>query len=363
MKAKTANAMGRRTLPHFRGEGVNSRLELSEKATHLFKVLVEEYLDQGEPVSSNKIANKSDYTVSSATVRNTMAKLQEHGLVSSPHTSAGRIPTQHGLRFFIDGLISYEPLDHEAEQHVWEELSRDQSRQDLLESASQMLSEFTHLAGLVSMPREEQIALRQVEFLPLTGRQVLAILIVNEREVQNRVIETDRNYSEVELKQAANVINDSFAGQSLEVIRTGVLESMSRDKEKINQVLQRAYDIASKTFVESEHDFVVSGERHLVTFTTPGEKVQQLLEAFESKSSIVHLLDACIEGEGVRLFIGEESGYEPFEDYSLITAPYELRGKVAGVLGVIGPTRMSYQKVVPFVDVTSRVLGHVMEHG
>ncbi|MYD43102.1 MAG: heat-inducible transcription repressor HrcA [Gammaproteobacteria bacterium] len=354
--------MARSTLPHFRGATVNPHPDLGDKAAHLFKVLVEEYLEQGQPVSSNTIASKSPYTVSSATVRNNMAKLQEHGLVSSPHTSAGRIPTQHGLRFFVDGLISYEPLDHEAEQHVWDELSRDQSRQDLLETASQMLSDFTHLAGLVSMPREEQISLRQVEFLPLTGRQVLAVLIVNEREVQNRVIETSRPYSEVELKQAANFINDSFGGRSLEAIRKGVLDSMSRDKEQINEVLQRAYDIASRTFIESEHDFVVAGERHLVPFTTSGEKVQQLLEAFESKSSIVHLLDACIDGEGVRLFIGEESGYEAFEDYSLITAPYEVKGKVAGVLGVIGPTRMSYQKVVPFVDVTSRVLGHVIEN-
>ena len=168
-----------------------------------------------------------------------MARLQELGLVSSPHTSAGRIPTQHGLRFFVDGLISYEPLDRDAERHVWDELSRDQTTQDLLESASHLLSEVTQLAGLVTVPREEQISLRQVEFLQLTGRQVLAILIVNEREVQNRVIETSRAYSDVELRQAANFINDAFAGRSLESIRTGVLDSMSQDKAQINEMLQR----------------------------------------------------------------------------------------------------------------------------
>lgn len=355
--------MERSRLPHFRDRTVRERLEIGEKAAQLFKVLVEEYLSGGKPVSSETIASKSQFSVSSATVRNNMVKLQEHGLISSPHTSAGRIPTHHGLRFYVDGLISYQPVDDDEEQHLREELNQDQSRQDLLESTSQMLSQVTQLAGLITMPREEQTSLRQVEFLQLSGRQVLVILVVNEREVQNRVIETDRVYSDIELRQAANFINDSFAGRSLESIRTGVLESMSQDKAKITDILQRAFDIASKTFVETEHDFVVTGERNLVGFTTSTDQIKQLLDAFDSKSSIVHLLDACIDGEGVHLFIGEESGYEPFDDYSLVTAPYEVKGKVAGVLGVIGPTRMSYQTVVPLVDVTSRVLGQIMDSG
>ena len=341
---------------------MRERLEIGERAAQLFKVLVEEYLTDGHPVSSEKIAAKSLFTVSSATVRNNLAKLQEYGLVSSPHTSAGRIPTDHGLRFFVDGLISYEPLGNHDEQQLWEELNRDQSQQDLLESASNVISQVTKLAGLVTVPREEQIALRQVEFLQLTGRQVLVILVVNEREVQNRVIETDRTYSEIELKQAANFINDSFAGRSLDAIRRGVLDSMSQDKSLINELLQNAFEIASKAFVEAEHDFVVAGERNLFEGKTSTDQIKQLLDAFESKSSIVHLLDACIEGEGVHLFIGQESGYEPFDGYSLVTSPYEVKGKVAGVLGVIGPTRMSYQTVVPLVDVTSRLLGKVMEN-
>lgn len=356
-----ASKGARRQFSHFKDNRVGTRLDFSEKAAQLLKVLVEEYLEDGQPVSSSKVAEKSRFSVSSATVRNIMSKLQEYGLVSSPHTSAGRIPTQHGLRFFIDGLISYEPLDRDAERHVWDELARDQSTQDMLESASHLLSEVTQLAGLVTIPREEQLALRQVEFLQLSGRQVLAILIVNEREVQNRVIETKRAYSSTELNQAANYINEAFAGRSLDSIRNGVLDSMSQDKAQINSMLQRAFDIASKTFVERDHDFVVSGESNLVSAAESTEKVKLLLEAFESKSSIVHLLDACIDGEDTRLFIGQESGYEPFEDYSLITAPYEVNGKVAGVLGVIGPTRMSYQKVVPLVDATSRAISHLIE--
>lgn len=356
-----ASSRARSQFLHFKAKRLNPQLDLSDKAAQLLKVLVEEYLEDGQPVSSSKVAEKSRFSVSSATVRNNMTKLQEYGLVSSPHTSAGRIPTQHGLRFFIDGLISYEPLDRHAERQVWDELARDQSTQEMLESASQLLSEVTQLAGLVTIPREEQFALRQVEFLQLSGRQVLAILIVNEREVQNRVIETDRSYSTVELNQAANYINEAFAGRSLDSIRSGVLESMSQDKAHINSILQRAFEIASKTFVEREHDFVVSGESNLVDKVASTEKIKVLLEAFESKSSIVHLLDACIDGEDARLFIGQESGYEPFEDYSLITAPYEVNGKVAGVLGVIGPTRMSYQKVVPLVDATSRAISHLIE--
>lgn len=346
---------------HFRDESDEPVPAVGEKAAHLLKVLVEQYLTEGQPISSSRIAEESRISVSSATVRNNMAKLQELGLVSSPHTSAGRIPTQHGLRFFVDGLMTYEPLNRESQRHVWDELSHTDNRQDLLESASKVLSDITQLAGLVTLPREEQDALRQVEFLQLTGRQVLAILVVNEREVQNRVIETGRLYSEVELRQAANYINDAFAGRSLEAVRTGILESMSDDKTHINELLQRALDIASKTFVEAEHDFVLSGESNLVKLTSSAEEIKGLLSAFESKSSIVHLLDACIDGEGVQLFIGEESGYAPFDDYSLVTAPYEVRGKVAGVLGVIGPTRMSYQSVVPLLDITANILGDVIE--
>ena len=355
--------MIRSNFSHFKANTTDPRWDLSEKTAHLFKILVEQYLEEGSPISSSTIAKNSEYSVSSATVRNNLVKLQEMGLVSAPHTSSGRIPTQHGLRLFVDGLITYEPLDSESKQQLWEELNRGQVGQDLIEDASQMLSEISQLTGLVTIPLAEQVSLRQVEFIQLSGNQVLAILVVNDREVQNRVIETSRRYTEIELKQAANYINDAFSGQSLQTIRKGVLESMSDDQSEINTLLQNTIDIASKAFAEEEHDFVVAGESHLVSPSASTEEIKKLLDAFEHKSAIVHLLDACIEGKGVRLFIGQESGFEPFDYFSLVTAPYEVRGKVAGVIGVIGPTRMSYQRVVPLVDVTSRVLGQVLERG
>ena len=346
---------------HFSANMSRTNWGISEKTAHLFKILVEQYLEDGQPVSSSTIAENSEYSVSSATVRNNMAKLHALGLVSSPHTSAGRVPTQQGLRFYVDGLITYVPLESEEQQHLWEELNRGRVGQDLLADASHMLSEISQLAGLVTIPLAEQVSLRQVEFIQLNDNQVLAILVVNEREVQNRVIETRHRYTDIELRQAANYINDAFSGQSLQSIRNGVLASMSEDQTQINSLLQNAMDIASKAFAETDHDFVLAGESKLVNPTSSADEIKKLLDAFEHKSSIVHLLDACIDGEGVNLFIGHESGYEPFDDLSLVTAPYEVRGKVAGVIGVIGPTRMSYQRVVPLVDLTSRVLGQVLE--
>lgn len=348
---------------HFKTNSEHPRWEIGERASHLFKILVEQFLEDGEPVSSTKIASNSEIKVSSATVRNNLAKLHELGLVSSAHTSAGRVPTQHGLRFFVDGLITYEPLDSDAKQHVWEELSKGRVGQDLVEDASQMLSEISQLAGLVTIPLVEQEALRQIEFVQLSGNQVLAIFVINEREVQNRVIETSRRYTEVELRQAANYINEAYSGKTLKAIRKKVLESMSDDQVEITSLLQRTMDIATKTFVEAEHDFVVAGEANLVSPNSSSDEIKKLLDAFEHKSAMIHLLDACIEGDGVRLFIGEESGIEPLEEFSLVTAPYEVQGKVAGVIGVVGPTRMSYQKVVPLVDVTSRVLGQALQRG
>ena len=336
---------------------------ISDRAQILFKHLVEDYLHSGHPIGSGKLLESSGLDVSSATVRNIMVDLETRGLVSSPHTSAGRLPTQKGLRFFVDSLISVQPLDQQAFQLLQTTLSEDMTPKELVEHASVLLSEISQLAGLVTTPGPEQVALRQIEFLKLSGRQVLVILVVNEKEVQNRVIETDRAYSETELQQAANFINHEFAGSTLHSIRQGVMDSMHRDQTRMNEILQTALDVATKTFDdEEEHDYVLSGERNLVNLMSSSEEIQTILDALESKSTIVHLLDECIGSEGVRMYIGHESGYELLEEYSLVTSPYEVNGKIAGVLGVVGPTRMSYQQVIPLVDITARLLGSAMDH-
>lgn len=339
---------------------------IDDRARKLFGLLVEEYLERGNPIGSKHLAEHTEITVSSATVRNIMADLEARGLVSSPHTSAGKIPTQRGLRFFVDSLILVQPLDTAAETYVRNVLTPDLSPTELVSSAAQLLSQMSSLAGVVSTPRPEQVALRQVEFLKLSGARVLAILVVNEREVQNRVVETEREYDETELHQAANLINQEFAGRSLQQIRTGVLDSMRADKEQMNSLMQTALDVASKTFAadedEPDHDVIVTGERNLVSLLSSSEEVQQLLDAFTSKSAIVHLLDRCLGSEGVQLYIGEESGYDPLGDFSLISTQYEVEGEVAGTMGVIGPTRMSYDKVIPLVDITAHLLGSALEH-
>lgn len=338
--------------------------DVGERAQHLFKTLVERYLADGAPVASKKLASASDLAVSPATVRNVMADLEARGLVSSPHPSAGKVPTHQGLRFFVDSLISVQPMDAQGVGRIRGGLDPDQTPKQLVETASRLLSGVTRLAGVVTVPRAEQMALRQVEFLPLSGDRVLVILVVNEREVHNRVVHTDREYDETELNQAANYINQTFAGESLHAIRKGVLDSMQQDKDRLDSMMQATLDVASKAFAAEEQpdaEYVVTGESNLARTLASVEDVRELFDAFTRKGAILHLLDRCLDTDGIQLFIGEESGYRPLDEYSLVTARYETRGRVAGVLGVIGPTRMAYNTVIPVVDVTARLLGTAID--
>ena len=333
----------------------------ANRTRRLFKLLVEHYLNDGTPVASRRLASYVD--VSSATVRSIMADLEARGLISSPHTSAGRVPTDRGLRLFVDSMISVQPLDTRNLQQLRAELNPDLSTDELVSTASEMLSGITQMAGLVTMPKAEQVALRQVEFLRLSGNRVLAILVVDEREVQNRVIHTDREYDETELHQAAEYINRRYHGKTLSEVRSGLVEGMRADRDRLDRLMQTAIDVASKTFAEDQRPskpYVVSGESNLVDALTNTQVVRDLFDAFAQKSAIVHLLDRCLHTEGIQLFIGAESGNRMFEECSLITARYEVNGEVAGVLGVIGPTRMAYQEVIPIVDVTARMLGSAM---
>ncbi len=340
--------------------------EVDERAQQLLKALVERYLVDGAPVASRTLASGAEVAVSSATVRNVMADLEDRGLVASPHTSAGKVPTHRGLRFFVDSLISVQPLDRRGVGRIRGGLDPNMQPNELALTASKLLSQVTHMAGVVTMPRAGQPSLRQVEFLPLSGQRVLVILVVNDRDVQNRVIHTERAYDEAELAQAANYINREFAGAQLDAIRKGVLNSMRDDKARLDAVMQAALDVAAKAFAqtaENDADYVVSGEANLVESLSSIEEVRELFDAFARKGAILHLLDQCLDTPGIQLFIGEESGYQPLGDYSLVTARYEANGAVAGVLGVIGPTRMAYDKVIPAVDVTARLLGMAMVAG
>lgn len=338
---------------------------VDERALELFRLLVEDYLQMGTPIGSRHIADRARVRVSSATVRNIMVDLEGKGLVTSPHTSAGKVPTNRGLRFFVDHLIALEPLNLSDDSRLRTSLNQGLSPNELIESASQLLAESSSLVGLVTTPRPEQTLLRQIHFLTLSGQRVLAVLVVNEREVQNRVVETERQYTDTELLQAANYINQEFGGRTLFEIRKKILESMREDQSKMNNLMQTSLDVASKAFEqndEEDHDYVVTGETNLVGLLSSSEEAQELLDALKSKSSIVHLLDQCISADGVQLHIGGEPGFAPLDDYSLITAKYEIEGAFAGVVGVVGPARMHYKMVIPLVDATARHLGNALEH-
>lgn len=335
---------------------------ITERSQLLLKALVERYIREGQPVGSKALLETSGLPISPATVRNIMADLEELGLIRAPHTSAGRIPTVLGYRLFVDSLLTVQPLEHAAIAALKHELSPDRSPKELIESASQLLARITAQAGLVTLPRQQRNALRQVEFLPLSDNRVLVILVMNEREVQNRVIHTGRAYGETELQQAANLINQRFAGRDLDEVRAALFDAMQADKATIDKHLQATLDLASRVFdaepAEPSRDYVMTGETQLIGAAGPEEfeKLKGLFEAFQQKRDILDLVDRCIRAEGVQIFIGEEAGYDVLGDFSVITAPYHTDGQPLGVLGVIGPTRMAYERVIPIVDITARML-------
>jgi heat-inducible transcriptional repressor len=339
--------------------GIDVDKTMDDRTQHLFKLLVESYIDEGKPVASKALATMPTVDVSPATVRNIMADLETTGLVRSPHTSAGKVPTDLGLRFFVDSLLSVQPLDESRVLELENELDPDKSPEQLAESASSLLSHLTRMTCVVTLPKWDSTALRHIEFLNLDGDRVLVILVLNDREVHNQVIHTEQVFEPTDLTQVANFINREYAGQSLSNIRHLIFESMREDKSRMDSLMQAALDLAAKTFEEpiQKNELVVAGEANLFDMSGNTDRVRTLFEAFSQKGSILHLLDRCLETNGIQLFIGEESGFKVLDEMSLVTSSYEVNGQLAGVLGVIGPTRMAYQDVIPVVDVTARVLG------
>lgn len=335
--------------------------DLNERAQHLLKTLVERYIREGQPVGSRALSRDSGLDLSAATVRNVMADLEDMGLLRSPHTSAGRVPTARGYRVFVDTLLKVEPLETAQVEDLEKHFSAVENPATLIETASSLLSNITRLAGIVMLPRQDHATLRRVEYLPLSDRQVLVILVVNEREVQNRIIETDRHYSAAELERATNYINSLCAGKDLYCVREELLEELKSARERMNRMMVSAIEMADKAFAvrPPSDDFLVAGQTHLMAYDelSDMEKLRQLFEAFNRKRDILHLLDQSLKASGIQIFIGEESGYEVLDDYSVVTSPYESEGETLGVLGVIGPTRMAYDRVIPIVDLTARLLG------
>ena len=338
--------------------------DLDPRSKALLRMLVERYIDSGEPIASKWLASLPGVKVSSATVRNVMASLEQRGLVHSPHTSAGKVPTSQGLRFFVDSLVSVTPMSPGEQEDVRRTLDPDSSSEELIGQVSRLLSRTTDLVGVVTMKGEKRGVLRQIEFLKLSGRRALAIMVVNDRDVRNHIIHTDREYTERELDEAGNFISKHFCGMPLREIRDEVLASMEADKEKLDSFLHTTLEVAAKAFGSlgsTSDNLAVSGEARLLGQHQDLESARRALDAFARKRLVLDLLDHSMSAEGVQLYIGGESGYQPFSDFSVVTRRYRKKGEIAGVLGVIGPKRMHYEKVIGVVDMTSRLLESSLE--
>ena len=348
---------------------MNPSHDVNSRAGRVLAALVREYISSGEPVASSLLVTAAGLGVSSATVRNILARLEEEGYVQQPHTSAGRVPTDKGYRFFVDTLLRRGNVD--AADDAVDELRRrldDEHPQDaraVVAVASQVLSSITHLAGVVTMPRQAQQSLSQIEFLPLSDNRVLAVMVVNGRDVQNRIVQLDRYYSAEELRRAANFLNQQFSGRPLSQVREDIVEELKQTGERLNQLMLDAIRVAQQMVSEGAQagpEYVIAGETNLMEFAELGnvDKLRRLFDAFTAKRDILHLLDLSLRADGVQIFIGHESGYRILDDCSLVAAPYMIDQHTVGVLGVIGPTRMAYERVIPIVDVTARMLGSAL---
>jgi len=338
---------------------------LDPRARQLLRTLISRYIRSGEPVGSQTLARHAGLDLSAATIRNILGDLEDVGLLSAPHTSAGRIPTTQGYRLFVDSLLRVRPLpDGEIARLRGELLPAGSGTQALLGSASELLSAMTHFVGVVSVPKREQFAFRRIDFVPLDGQRVLAILVFADNDVQNRILQTRRAYDAGELERVANYLNANFAGRTVADIRATLLRDLKTARAEMETLLAQSVELAEQA-LEPENvdtvldDMVLAGQTRLMGLQelTDVDRLRELFDAFARKREILQLLERTVHAPGVRIFIGEETGLAPLEDVSLVTAPYSAGGQVLGVLGVIGPTRMAYDRVIPMVQAAADALG------
>ncbi len=334
----------------------------NERAQYLLSLLIQRFIRDGQPVGSRTLSRDSGLDLSPATIRNVMSDLEHLGLISAPHTSAGRIPTCQGYRFFVDTLVRYKaPKDGEISKLKLEIDEQPNNPDAFLGSVSNMLSAVTSMAGVVTMPRGQQAVLRQIEFLALSDNRILVILVINDREVQNRILHADHNYTADELQRAANYINENYVGSDLTEVRKRLIDDMDSTRDSMNQAMHDIVTVAQSAIegaTSAKGEFVIRGETNLMDFAELSdiETIRRLFDTFSRKRFMLDLLDRSINADGVQVFIGEESGYGLLDEVSVVTSPYWVGDNQVGVLGVIGPTRMAYDRVVPIVDLTARML-------
>lgn len=337
---------------------------LDERARILLKALVERYIADGQPVGSRALSRVSGLELSPATIRNIMSDLEEMGFVASPHTSAGRIPTALGYRLFVDTLLKIEPLNPERISQLEGQLQpNDPSR--LINQASSLLSELTRFAGVVVVPRRVAPKIRLVEFLSLSDKRILLILVSEDGTVQNRILVPDRSYSASELTTAANFLNQHYAGLDFPDMRRKLQDELTQLKSDMTSLMTAAIEAGNEAFSSTNSDYVISGEHHLLdaeNLTSNMQRLRELFALFEQRTSLAQLMDMSQQADGVQIFIGSESGLAPLDECSVVTAPYESNGSIVGSVAVIGPTRMAYDRVIPIVDITAKLLSSALSN-
>jgi heat-inducible transcriptional repressor len=331
---------------------------LDDRAKLLLKTLVERYIAEGQPVGSRTLSRASGLELSPATIRNVMSDLEELGLIASPHTSAGRVPTARGYRLFVDTMLTAQ-----REQIATPSLAPDQP-QKVISSAANLLSSLSQFVGVVMSPRRSSV-FRHIEFLRLGERRILVILVSPEGDVQNRVIFTETDYSPSQLVEASNYLNAHYMGLTLEQVRERLQGEVDTLRGEIAKLMQAAVTVGTEAMTQPQDEVVISGERNLLAvsdFSSDMSHLRRAFDLFEQKAQLMRLMDIAGQAEGVRIFIGGESQVVPFEELSVVSAPYEVDGQVVGTLGVIGPTRMPYERMIQIVDITSKLLGNALSH-
>jgi len=343
----------------------SDQMVLSERATFVLDKLVRHYIDDGVPVGSRTLSKLPALGLSSATIRNVMADLEECGFIHSPHTSSGRIPTAKGYRFFINSLLKADSIDSESYRAISVRFEGVADPSSILVNAAELLSQITSFAGILSMPDARSTCIRQIEFIRLSKNRVLAILVTEDGQVQNKVLSTEIDYTGSELIEAANYFNHEYSSKCISVVRRKLLALMKKDRRQMKREISTAVRMASRLFEQdttASEDVLISGESNLLSITdfTEMNRLKTLFETFRTKKILLDLLQSSLSESGITIFIGEESGIEPLRDCSLISAPYSQDNQVVGVLGVIGPTRMHYEEVINTVDITAQIVSNAL---
>jgi heat-inducible transcriptional repressor len=337
-------------------------MQLDPRAQTLLKTLIERYIAEGQPVGSRALSKISGLDLSPATIRNVMSDLEEMGLIVSPHTSAGRIPTPRGYRIFVDTLMTVQHIDQNKVESALQPRSQPEQPGRIIQNAAQLLSSLSQFAGVVLTPRQESV-FKQIEFLRLSERRILLVVVDPAGNVHNRLLITETDYTPPQLVQAANFINQNYGGQSFEHVRHKLQTELRQLRDDMTRLMQAAIEAGSEAMSDDSSEVVISGERNLLSVSDLAHdmtSMRKMFDMFEQKTGLLKLLDVSSKASGVQIFIGGESQLVPMDDMSIVTAPYKVNDRIVGTLGVIGPTRMAYERVIPIVDITAKLLSSAL---